>query len=108
MVTEIHSSEDFAQNITNHKGYALIDFWATWCGPCRMMAPVVEKAEAYLGSKINFTKIDVDEQQDLAAKYDIMSIPTFILFKDGEEVDRMIGAVPQDEFVGALEEAVKG
>ena len=103
MITEIHSNEQFDAEITNHKGYSLIDFWATWCGPCRMMAPVTENAEKVLGDKIHFCKVDVDELQDLAGRFDIMSIPTIILFKDGEEVNRMIGAVPQEEFISQLE-----
>lgn len=103
MITEIHSNEQFDTEITNHKGYSLIDFWATWCGPCRMMAPVMENAEKVLGVKIHFCKVDVDELQDLAGRFDIMSIPTIILFKDGEEVNRMIGAVPQEEFISQLE-----
>ena len=68
MSKEIHSAADFEKEITNHKGYALVDFWATWCPPCRMMAPVLESAEQQLGDKINFVKVDVDEQQQLAAE----------------------------------------
>lgn len=103
MITEIHSQEEFNTEIASHKGYSLIDFWATWCGPCRMMAPVMENTEKVLGDKIHFCKVDVDELQDLAGQFDIMSIPTIILFKDGEEVNRMIGAVPQEEFISQLE-----
>lgn len=65
MSKEIHSAAEFEKEITNHKGYALVDFWATWCQPCRMMAPVLESAEKQLGSQINFAKVDVDEQQQL-------------------------------------------
>ena len=86
MSKEIHSAADFEKEITNHKGYALVDFWATWCPPCRMMAPVLESAEQQLGDKINFVKVDVDEQQQLAAEFDIMSIPTLVVFKDGKPV----------------------
>ena len=89
MSKEIHSAAEFEKEITNHKGYALVDFWATWCQPCRMMAPVLESAEKQLGSQINFAKVDVDEQQQLAAEFDIMSIPTLVVFKDGKPVKRM-------------------
>ena len=101
MSKEIHSAADFEKEITNHKGYALVDFWATWCQPCRMMAPVLESAEN------NFAKVDVDEQQQLAAEFDIMSIPTLVVFKDGKPVKRMSGYRPLDTFVEELKSAVE-
>lgn len=106
MSKEIHSAADFEKEIINHKGYALVDFWATWCPPCRMMAPVLESAEQQLGDKINFVKVDVDEQQ-LAAEFDIMSIPTLVVFKDGKPVKRMSGYRPLDTFVEELKSAVE-
>lgn len=107
MSKEIHSAADFEKEIINHKGYALVDFWATWCPPCRMMAPVLESAEQQLGDKINFVKVDVDEQQHLAAEFDIMSIPTLVVFKDGKPVKRMSGYRPLDAFVEELKSAVE-
>ena len=107
MIKEIHSAADFEKEIINHKGYALVDFWATWCPPCRMMAPVLESAEQQLGDKINFVKVDVDEQQQLATEFDIMSIPTLVVFKDGKPVKRMSGYRPLDTFVEELKSAVE-
>ena len=107
MSKEIHSAADFEKEIINHKGYALVDFWATWCPPCRMMAPVLESADQQLGDKINFVKVDVDEQQQLAAEFDIMSIPTLVVFKDGKPVKRMSGYRPLDAFVEELKSAVE-
>ena len=107
MSKEIHSAADFEKEIINHKGYALVDFWATWCPPCRMMAPVLESAEQQLGDEINFVKVDVDEQQQLATEFDIMSIPTLVVFKDGKPVKRMSGYRPLDTFVEELKSAVE-
>ena len=107
MSKEIHSAADFEKEIINHKGYALVDFGATWCPPCRMMAPVPESAEQQLGDKINFVKVDVDEQQQLATEFDIMSIPTLVVFKDGKPVKRMSGYRPLDTFVEELKSAVE-
>ena len=107
MSKEIHSAADFEKEIINHKGYALVDFWATWCPPCRMMAPVLESAEKQLGGQINFAKVDVDEQQQLAAEFDIMSIPTLVVFKDGKPVKRMSGYRPLDAFVEELKSTVE-
>lgn len=107
MSKEIHSAADFEKEIINHKGYALVDFWATWCPPCRMMAPVLESTEQQLGDKINFVKVDVDEQQLLATEFDIMSIPTLVVFKDGKPVKRMSGYRPLDTFVEELKSAVE-
>lgn len=77
------------------KGTTLVDFWAAWCGPCRMLAPVIEEiSEAAKGVK--FGKVDINAQQELAARFGVMSIPTLVLFKDGEEVDRLIGAYPRE------------
>lgn len=81
MIKDLTSAGDFAKEIANHKGYALIDFWATWCQPCRMMSPVLESAEKELGETINFCKVNVDEQQEMASQFDIMSIPHWLSSK---------------------------
>ncbi len=83
---------------TIKSGVSLVDFWAPWCGPCRMIAPVIEElAEAYEG-KANICKVNTDEEQEIAGKYGIRSIPTIIFFKDGEVVDQMVGAASKQAF----------
>ena len=68
----------------------LLDFWATWCGPCKMMAPVIKEIETELGDKVEVVEIDVDKEQALASKYGVMSIPTYVIEKDGKEVGREV------------------
>ncbi|RXJ76286.1 thioredoxin [Arcobacter sp. F155] len=77
---------------TVNSGVSLVDFWAPWCGPCRMIAPVIEELAEEFEGKANICKVNTDEQQDLAVKYGIRSIPTIIFMKDGEVVDQMVGA----------------
>ncbi len=82
----------------------LVDFWATWCGPCQMLGPVIEQlAEEYEGKDVVIGKVDVDENPDLAARYGVMSVPTVILFKDGAEVERKVGVMPFDVYAELLD-----
>ncbi|MBM7691995.1 thioredoxin 1 [Peribacillus deserti] len=78
------------------EGLVLADFWAPWCGPCKMIAPVLEELDAELGEKVKVVKLDVDDNQETAGKYGVMSIPTLILFKDGEPVDKVVGFQPKE------------
>ena len=83
---------------------AMVDFWATWCGPCKMLAPVIDSIAGKYGDKAVIAKVDVDANPGLAAKYGVMSIPTVIFFKDGKEIRREVGALPKDVFVNILKE----
>ena len=84
-------------------GVVLVDFWAPWCGPCKMQTPILEKVAAAVGEKAVIAKVNVDESPDLAAKYGIRSIPTLILLKDGENKQQFVGLQQQDALVSAIE-----
>lgn len=85
------------------KGISVVDFWAVWCGPCKIMAPIFEEASAEMKGKFNFGKVDVDKHGDLAQQFEVMSIPTMIFFKNGEIVDKVVGVLEKDELVERLE-----
>lgn len=76
----------------------LVDFWASWCGPCKMLAPVIEELGAQYDGKVTVGKVDVDQEQELAIRYGVMNIPTVILFQNGAEVDRLVGVLPKENF----------
>lgn len=92
------------QNFSTETGSGLVlaDFWAPWCGPCKMIAPVLEELDAEMGDKVKIVKIDVDENQETAAKFGVMSIPTLLVLKDGEVVDKVVGFQPKEALAGVL------
>ena len=99
-------STTFASKVLQADKPVLVDFWATWCGPCRMMAPVVEALSQEYAGRVDVYKVNVDDCGDLAAQYRIMSIPTLMLFKDGKAVDKVIGAQPVDVLKNMLDRAL--
>ncbi len=82
----------------------LVDFWASWCGPCKMLAPIIEELGAQYEGKVAVAKVDVDEEQDLAVQYGVMNIPTVVLFKDGQEVNRLVGLLPKESFAEMIDQ----
>jgi thioredoxin 1 len=94
--TEVNDS-NFDQMVLQSKTPVLVDFWAVWCGPCRMVAPVVEELAGEYEGKVTFTKLNVDENPKTSSQYGIMSIPTLLIFKDGAPVSNIIGFRPKAE-----------
>jgi len=91
------SDADFESEVLKSKGPVVVDFWAEWCGPCRMIAPALEEISASLGDKVKIVKLNVDENPQTAAKYGIQSIPTLMIFKNGQMASRQIGAAPKQK-----------
>lgn len=96
------TKENFKKEILESEIPVFIDFWAEWCMPCKMMLPIVEELAKEYENKIKFGKVNVDEENELAEKYMIMSIPTFLFMKNGEVIDKIIGAVPKSLLVEKL------
>ena len=95
---------NFDQEVMKSEVPVLVDFWAVWCGPCRMVAPVVEELSNEYAGKVKVGKMNVDENRDTPIKYGIMSIPTLMIFKGGELVDKLVGAVPKNQIAAKLEQ----
>jgi thioredoxin 1 len=93
------SDASFEGDILKSSTPVLVDFWAPWCGPCRTVAPLMDEFANQYDGKLKIAKLNVDESSQVAMKYQVTSIPTFILFKSGQVADRMLGAVPRSEFV---------
>ena len=89
------SDTDFEQQIEKHQGLAVVDFWATWCAPCRMIAPLLDQLAHEYEGKAKVAKLDVDSNQQTAIRFNVRSIPAILFFKDGKLVDQVIGAVPK-------------
>lgn len=98
----ILNNDNFAEEVLNYKGKVLVDFYATWCGPCKMLAPVIEEIDSEIGETVKVCKLDVDDASDIAIKYGVMSIPTVAVFSDGELVDTSVGFVPKDDILRML------
>jgi len=98
------SDNNFESDVLKSEVPVLIDFWAEWCGPCRMLSPIVDQlAEEYEG-RLKFYKLNVDDNPEVPSKYGIVSIPTLLIFKNGEPVDKLVGAVPKNKVKSVIDE----
>ena len=91
--------DNFEKEVMEAEVPVLIDFWANWCGPCRMMSPIIDKIAEEMGDKVKVCKVNVDENHELAEKYEIMTIPAFIIVKNGAETGRTIGVQPKEDIL---------
>lgn len=101
MALEHFTTGEFDQKVLGTDTVALVDFWATWCQPCQMLGPIIDEIAGEIDSAV-IGKVNVDEEPDLAARYNVMSIPTVILFKNGKEEQRFVGVRPKNEYIEAL------
>jgi len=105
-MAKIFTNETFEAEVLKGKGPALVDFYADWCGPCRMVAPIIEELSKDYDGKVTIGKVNVDETPDIAGRYGIRSIPTIIMFKDGEVVETQIGALPKEYLKELIEKHI--
>jgi len=102
---QITKYEEFKTEVLDSKDVVLVDFWAPWCGPCQMLGPIIESVALELKDKVKVIKVNVDEAQEISMKYNIVSIPTVIIYKSGQIVDTLIGFRQKEEYINAINKA---
>ena len=102
MATVVLTKDNFKDTINNSKIPVLVDFWAAWCGTCRMLSPILDELSHSLDGEVLIGKVDVDAEIELAAAFEIMSIPTVILFKDGQMTEKIVGVRPRSYYLNAI------
>ncbi len=103
MATKSVTDQSFADDVLGASGPVLVDFWAEWCGPCRMIAPALEEISKELGAKVTIAKLNIDENPEVPGRYGVRGIPTMLLFKDGQPVATKVGAAPRSQIQQWLE-----
>ena len=105
MVKEV-TIDNFNEEVLSQKGTVVVDFFANWCGPCRKLAPILEEVETELSSKVKFAKINTDENIDMAKQYQVSGLPTLMVFKNGEVVERIVGLMPKSSIITNVEKHI--
>ncbi len=106
MATKAITDESFSEDVLNATGPVLVDFWAEWCGPCKMIGPALEEISDEMGEQVTIAKLNIDDSPDSPAKYGVRGIPTMILFNNGEPVETKVGAAPKSQLKSWLEESL--
>ncbi|OWR30505.1 thioredoxin [Saccharibacillus sp. O23] len=96
------TDQNFGTEVETGEGTVLVDFWAPWCGPCKMLAPILDELDGEVGEKVKIAKVNVDDNPETASRFGVMSIPTMIFFKDGQPVDKLIGVNSKEALKGVL------
>lgn len=102
--THVVTDDNFEAEIEKHSGLAIVDFWATWCGPCRMIAPILDQIATEYAGSVKVAKLDVDTNIKTATRFNVRSIPLLLFFKDGKVVDQIVGAVPKPHIESKLKQ----
>ena len=105
MVVEINT-ESFDKEVIGNSGITVVDFFADWCGPCKALSPIIEEVEDELSSKVKFAKINTDNNLDMAKKYQVSGLPTLMIFKNGEAVERLVGLMPKNSIITNIEKHI--
>ncbi len=105
-MAQVISSEEFNNLVEHVEGIAVVDFFATWCGPCKMLAPVFQEVGNELEGKAKFYKIDIDESLDIARQFNVSTVPTIIIFKNGEAIERLVGFMPKENLAAKIREYI--
>lgn len=100
------TDSEFESAVVNSEQPVLVDFWAPWCGPCKMIAPILDQVAEHYGDKLKIVKINVDDNQDTPAKFGVRGIPTLMVFKDGENVETKVGAVQKSQLIQILDKHI--
>ena len=102
-MAQIIKTNEFSNKVENKDGIVVVDFFATWCGPCKMLSPVFEALGNDMENKADFLKVDIDQSMELAERFQVTTVPTVIVFKEGKEMDRLVGFIPKENLKNKIE-----